>query len=116
MPHQAARWIRRITKLWQRNSELIERRASEYARSRGFRFVTCGHTHLPLVAQHEDVLYLNSGTWTEATPCPFVVVQDGNVRLEHWPLPLPRTQTTREPEAAAIPTGEPVSPPLPALG
>ncbi len=48
MPHRAARWIRRISKRWQRNSQLIERRAIEYARSRGFRYVTCGHTHLPL--------------------------------------------------------------------
>ena len=51
MPHRAARWIRRISKRWQRNSELIERRAVEYARSHGFRFVTCGHTHLPLVVR-----------------------------------------------------------------
>ena len=87
MPHRAARWIRRITKRWQRNSELIMRRASEYAASRGFRFVTCGHTHLPLVAEHDGVLYINSGTWTEAPPCPFVVVQGDQVRLEQWPLP-----------------------------
>ena len=46
MPHRTARWIRRISKRFQRNSQLIERRASEYAQSRGFRFVTCGHTHL----------------------------------------------------------------------
>ena len=31
MPHRAARWIRRISKRWQRNSELIERRAVDYA-------------------------------------------------------------------------------------
>ena len=62
-------------------------RASEYAASRGFRFVTCGHTHLPLVAEHDGVLYINSGTWIEAPPCPFVVVQGDQVRLEHWPLP-----------------------------
>ena len=50
--------------------------------SRGFRFVTCGHTHLPLVAEYDGVLYLNSGTWIEAPPCPFVVVQGDQVRLE----------------------------------
>jgi len=44
----------------QRNSELIMRRASEYAAGRGFRFVTCGHTHLPLVAEYDGVLYINS--------------------------------------------------------
>jgi UDP-2,3-diacylglucosamine pyrophosphatase LpxH len=85
MPHRAARWIRRISKRWQRNSQLIERRAVEYAGGHGFRFVTCGHTHLPLVARHEEVLYLNSGTWTEAAPCPYVAVQGSEVRLEYWP-------------------------------
>ena len=49
--------------------------------------MTCGHTHLPLVAEHDGVLYINSGTWIEAPPCPFVVVQGNQVRLEHWPLP-----------------------------
>src|SRR3954453_22539903 len=34
MPHRASRWIRRITKRWQRNSELVEHRAAEYARGK----------------------------------------------------------------------------------
>ena len=85
MPHRAARWIRRISKRWQRNSQLIERRAVEYARGHGFHYVTCGHTHLPLVAQREGVRYINSGTWTEAPPCPFVAVKGTEVRLKYWP-------------------------------
>jgi UDP-2,3-diacylglucosamine pyrophosphatase LpxH len=87
MPHRAARWIRRISKRWQRNSELIERRALEYARDRGFRFVTCGHTHLPLSVRHDSVLYINTGTWIESPPCPYVAVQGSEVRLEYWPHP-----------------------------
>jgi UDP-2,3-diacylglucosamine pyrophosphatase LpxH len=113
MPHRAARWIRRITKKFQRNSQLIERRASEYARGRGFHYVTCGHTHLPLVSAHDDVTYLNSGTWTEAPPCPFVVVQGDEVRLEEWPLALP--EMVQEPEAAVSERAEVARPPLPAL-
>jgi UDP-2,3-diacylglucosamine pyrophosphatase LpxH len=85
MPHRAARWIRRISKRWQRNSQLIERRATEYARAHGFRFVTCGHTHLPMVSDQDGIRYLNSGTWTDFTPCPFVVVDGDDVRLEFWP-------------------------------
>jgi UDP-2,3-diacylglucosamine pyrophosphatase LpxH len=85
MPHRAARWIRRISKRWQRNSELIERRAVEYARAHGFRYVTCGHTHLPMVSEHDGIRYINSGTWTDFAPCPFVVVQGDQVRLEFWP-------------------------------
>jgi UDP-2,3-diacylglucosamine pyrophosphatase LpxH len=85
MPHRASRWVRRITKRWQRNSQLILERATAYAKERGFRYVTCGHTHLPLTAELNGVTYLNSGTWTEAPPCPFVAVQGEAVRLEFWP-------------------------------
>ena len=84
-PHRAARWIRRISKKWQRNSQLVQRGAVEYARGRGYRHVTCGHTHLPLTVEDQGVLYLNSGTWTEHPPCPFVAVRGGDVRLETWP-------------------------------
>jgi UDP-2,3-diacylglucosamine pyrophosphatase LpxH len=85
MPHRAARWIRRISKRWQRNSELIERRAIEYARGRGYRFVTCGHTHMALVAEDDGVRHLNSGTWIEPPPCPFVAVKGTEVSLRWWP-------------------------------
>jgi UDP-2,3-diacylglucosamine pyrophosphatase LpxH len=88
MPHAAARWIRRISKKWQRNSELIARRAADYARARGLKFVTCGHTHFPLISHQEGVLYVNSGTWIESPPCPFVAVKGKAVELEYWPPAL----------------------------
>jgi UDP-2,3-diacylglucosamine pyrophosphatase LpxH len=113
MPHRAARWIRRITKRWQRNSQLIERRAIEYARSRGFRYVTCGHTHLPLVAERDGVVYINSGTWTDFSPCPFVAVRGHEIRLDHWPMAEPsRPGAATEPGAGR----EILAPPLPAVG
>jgi len=87
MPHRASRWVRRVTKRFQRNSQLVERRASEYARSTGYKFVTCGHTHLALTADVDGVRYINSGTWTDLPPCPFVAVKDGDVRLEYWHEP-----------------------------
>jgi UDP-2,3-diacylglucosamine pyrophosphatase LpxH len=118
MPHRAARWIRRISKRWQRNSELIERRAVEYARNRGFRFVTCGHTHLPLISEHDDVFYVNSGTWTEAPPCPFVVVSGGEVRLEHWPLAGAgaESETSETVPMHSAVVQETLPPALPAMG
>ncbi len=87
-PKRASRWVRRTSKKWQRNSRLIRDRAVEYAASRGCRFVTCGHTHLPLEAKIGDVVYINSGTWTEHPPCPFVSVKGAEVRLEWWPARL----------------------------
>jgi len=114
MPHRAARWIRRISKRWQRNSQLIERRAVDYARGRGFGYVTCGHTHLPLVAWHDDLIYINSGTWTEFAPCPFVAVIGNEVRLEYWPLAESEAEQEIERGPAAILGALP--PPLPATG
>ncbi|WP_435005986.1 UDP-2,3-diacylglucosamine diphosphatase [Tundrisphaera lichenicola] len=86
-PHGTARWIRRITKKWQRNSQLVQYRAIEYAKSGGYRFVTCGHTHLALTADVDGIRYINSGTWIEPPPCPFVAVVGNEVRLETFPPP-----------------------------
>jgi len=103
-PHRAARAIRRVSKKWQRNSQLVQHRAIEHARGRDCRFVTCGHTHLPLVADVDGIRYLNSGTWTEYPPCPFVAVKGGSVTLEFWPPPGAETGPTPEADAeAAIP-------------
>ncbi len=117
MPHRAARWIRRISKRWQRNSERVESRAREYARSHGFRFVTCGHTHLPMESERDGVRYVNSGTWTDYPPCPFVVVEGDQVRLEHWPLAgVERATPDRvEAETPSAPSASRSSP-LPAMG
>jgi UDP-2,3-diacylglucosamine pyrophosphatase LpxH len=110
MPHQATRWVRRISKRWQRNSELIQRRAAEYARSQGYRHVTCGHTHLALDTEIGGVRYINSGTWTEHPPCPFVAVKGADIQLAWWPLPGVE-QAEPEVEEDAVP-----APPLPAFG
>ena len=70
------------------------------------RFVTCGHTHLPLTAERNGVRYINSGTWIESPPCPFVSVKGSEVRLETWP-PMLEDQHAAEEEqdfpAAAAP-------------
>lgn len=97
VPHRASRWVRRISKKWQRNSQLVERRAIEHAKSRGCRNVTCGHTHLALVSEHDGVRYYNTGTWMEAPPCPFLSVRGEEIRLEFWPRQL----ESPEPEGMA---------------
>lgn len=108
MPHRASRWVRRVTKRWQRNSKLVQDKAIEYAIWKGFDHVTCGHTHLPLIHEADGVVYLNSGTWTDHPPCPFVSVRGQDVRLEFWP---PAEAVTVEPTAATI-----TAQPLPAMG
>jgi UDP-2,3-diacylglucosamine pyrophosphatase LpxH len=107
-PHRTARWVRRITKKWQRNSELVQQRAIEYARGKGYRHVTCGHTHLPLTAEADGVRYFNTGTWIEHPPCPFLVVSGGEVRLEAFP---PEGSESGQPAVEEV-----EAPPEPALG
>ena len=97
-PHRAARWVRRISKRWQRNGQLVERRAIDHAKSRGVHHVTCGHTHLAMVSEHDGVHYYNTGTWTEHPPCPFLGVRGDEVRLETWPRQL----ETPEPAGEAV--------------
>lgn len=85
-PHRAARFIRQASKRWQRSSETIRAGAVHYAKSKGCRAIACGHTHFPMLETSHGVLYVNSGTWTEHPPCPFVAVKGGEIRLEYWPL------------------------------
>jgi UDP-2,3-diacylglucosamine pyrophosphatase LpxH len=85
-PHRTARFVRRVSKRWQRSSESIREGAVRYSRSRGCRAIACGHTHFPGLETSQGVLYVNSGTWTEHPPCPFVAVRGREIRLEYWPL------------------------------
>jgi UDP-2,3-diacylglucosamine pyrophosphatase LpxH len=101
-PHRASRWIRRISKKWQRNSQLVERRAVELARARGCTHVTCGHTHLALASEHDGIRYFNTGTWTEHPPCPFLAVRGPGIELLHWPLPGAVPAPEGEPAAVAV--------------
>jgi UDP-2,3-diacylglucosamine pyrophosphatase LpxH len=91
-PHRAARFIRRVSKRWQRSSESIREGAVRYSRSRGCCAIACGHTHLPGLETSQGVLYVNSGTWTEHPPCPFVAVKGQEIRLEYWPLTDPESR------------------------
>jgi UDP-2,3-diacylglucosamine pyrophosphatase LpxH len=92
-PHEAARFVRRVSKRWQRSSESIRRGAVRYARSRGCWAIACGHTHLPGLDESDGVLYVNSGTWTEHPPCPFITVKGREIRLEYWPPADPESQS-----------------------
>jgi UDP-2,3-diacylglucosamine pyrophosphatase LpxH len=96
MPHSAARWIRRISKRFQRNSQVVRDGAVEYAQANGCDHVTCGHTHAAFESFVDGVRYINSGTWTEHPPCPFVSISGGRVGLEYWPKNQPRSLPAQE--------------------
>ena len=69
MPHRASRWVRRISKRWQRNSQL-DRATGGRVRPEPGLPVRDLRPHPPAadVAEVDGVRYLNSGTWTEHPP------------------------------------------------
>ena len=96
MPHRAARWIRRISKRWQRNSQLIERRAVGIRREPGLP-VRHLRPHPPAAdAEHRRRPLRQQRHLDRVPPLPVRRRPGTDVRLEYWPL--------RRSEAA----GEPV--------
>lgn len=72
-----ARHAKRASKTFLRCSELIERKAIEYAKRHDCDIVCCGHTHLEL-SHPGEVSYYNSGCWTES-PCSYLAIDEGEV-------------------------------------
>jgi UDP-2,3-diacylglucosamine pyrophosphatase LpxH len=86
LPLNLARWIRRLSKKFQRNSSVVRTRATSEAARRGFNAVTCGHTHKAEDSLENGIRYINTGTWTDQSPCPFLSVNQGVMELRYWPF------------------------------
>lgn len=85
LPLSWCRWVRRLSKSFQRNSEVVRRRAMDEAGKRGCSAVTCGHTHKPEDTIINKIRYINTGTWTEQKPCPYLWIKDDQMGLSWWP-------------------------------
>jgi hypothetical protein len=60
-----------------------------------------------MVSEHDGIRYINSGTWTDFAPCPYVVVEGDDVRLEYWPPEdAAAEQNTVDHTAAGAPAAE----------
>jgi UDP-2,3-diacylglucosamine pyrophosphatase LpxH len=78
--HSFAKLAKKGSKTFLRCAKKIEEGAIEYARRRGCSLVCCGHTHQARFEPTAEVLYYNSGCWTEV-PCSYLTVSDGCVQL-----------------------------------
>ena len=85
VPLRWCRWIRRLSKNFQRNSSVVRVRAISESRKRGCNAVTCGHTHHPEDTQESGIRYINTGTWTDQTPCPYLWISGDQMGLNLWP-------------------------------
>lgn len=61
----------------------IFRPAFHEARTGRFRFVVCGHSHLPGVVRDGDRAYANTGSWTFASS-QYLVFRDGDLACHDW--------------------------------
>jgi UDP-2,3-diacylglucosamine pyrophosphatase LpxH len=68
-----SRWMKNRSKTWLRVSEKIATDAIEYAKSKGAKYVFCGHTHQAMQLTFDGITYTNSGCWTDV-PSQFVTV------------------------------------------
>lgn len=68
-----SRWVKKRSKRFIQIVEKLANDALAYARMRTVDYVYCGHTHLPSIVQGENVVYVNSGSWTDI-PSTFITI------------------------------------------
>lgn len=82
-PHQnASRWVKRTSKKWLRLAGKVAHVAVRYGRkTHKADVVICGHTHQPTTIEIEDVMYVNSGCWTDVPSTYVLITAQGDVHL-----------------------------------
>ncbi len=75
-----SRWIKQRSKKWLRVSESLGHDAIQYAAKKGADVVFCGHTHRSVQIETDDLIYYNSGCWTDF-PSHFLSIDRGQVEV-----------------------------------
>jgi UDP-2,3-diacylglucosamine pyrophosphatase LpxH len=79
---RVSRWVKRTSKKFLRLGDKIGADAVAYAKSRyAANVVFCGHTHQPMSRMIGDVLYVNSGAWTDVPSTYITIDHAGDVCL-----------------------------------
>ena len=75
--------IKRRLKGAQEYIRRFERVAADYARSRGFDGIVCGHIHRPNLRRIDGCLYANDGDWVEHGSA-LAETHDGGLQILRW--------------------------------
>jgi len=78
-----SRYIKRSSKRWLRLSDKVARRAILYARLRRFDYIFCGHTHKAMEERRGNVVYYNSGCWTDI-PSTYITIDKESIRIHKY--------------------------------
>jgi UDP-2,3-diacylglucosamine pyrophosphatase LpxH len=78
-----ARFLDRQNSTWLRLSPKVAAGALAHAKVRNAEVVFCGHTHQPMKAENDGILYFNSGCWTgdEST---YIAVDRSGAKIERY--------------------------------
>ena len=78
--------------------------AVNYACEKGFKAVTCGHTHYAEEQFVNGIQYINTGAWTER-PTYYLRLADNDIKLEKFvnPSDLPQGTSSYKPAASSLP-------------
>ena len=74
------RWLKRNSKAFIRNTQIVRTRAVNYARHKNANVIICGHTHHAEDSVLNGVRYLNSGSWTDS-PAHFIGLADDQIKV-----------------------------------
>ena len=78
-----SRFVDRFNTRWLRLSSKVALGALAHARLRHVDRIFCGHTHVALSREEEDVAYYNTGGWTDTCPT-YVTVDTEGVRIHEY--------------------------------
>ena len=67
----------------------FERRLAQHALENDCDGVVCGHVHTPQMAEHEGIIYCNTGDWVEHCSA-LVEYEDGALELLELPFDPPK--------------------------
>lgn len=81
--HRFAKIAKTSSKTFLRCAEKIEQGALQLARKQNCHSVCCGHTHHAIEKIYHDVMYYNSGCWTETNPT-YLTVLNGEIKIQTY--------------------------------
>lgn len=73
-------YIRKNNSTWKRNSEEVAKGAIRFARIMGADFVFCGHIHQIEEIKEKNIVYYNTGSWSEGVSG-YITINNGKVVL-----------------------------------
>jgi UDP-2,3-diacylglucosamine pyrophosphatase LpxH len=78
-----SRFLDRLNTRWLRLSSKVASGAIAHARLRNADRIFCGHTHVAMSRERDEVEYYNVGSWTESRPT-YVTVDEEGVRIHEY--------------------------------